>query len=212
MNTQSSPRSETKRLVRLHRFAGLTLATFIAVHLTNHLFALISVETHIRVMDHARLFYRNPLGEALLLIAIAVQVPSGILLVRRKGWRGIEFAERVQVASGLYLSFFLVVHLLAVMAGRFYFKLDTNFYYGASPLLSWLWWYYVPYYGLSVIAVFAHVASIHFQKMVLRISMQNARLQAVSIALIGVMISVLILIAFSGKIHHFILPSQYHFL
>lgn len=208
MNTHAQ-KPDSKRLIRLHRFAGLTLATFIAIHLTNHLFALVSVESHIHIMDYARLLYRNPLGEALLLIAIAVQIPSGIMLVRKKGWRGTEFAERVQVASGLYLSFFLVVHVFAVMVGRYYFNLDTNFYFGSSPLLSPLWWYYVPYYGLSVIAVFAHVASIHFQKMIPLVSLRQARVQAILITLLGGIISMLIVLVFSGKIYHFVLPAKY---
>ncbi|MCU0424151.1 MAG: hypothetical protein MUF71_00860 [Candidatus Kapabacteria bacterium] len=209
MNSHKPSKPDSKRLVRLHRFAGLTLATFIAIHLTNHLFALVSVEMHIKVMDIARLIYRNPLGEALLLAAIAVQVPSGIILVRRKGWRGTSGIERLQVASGLYLSFFLVVHVFAVMMGRWYFKLDTNFYFGSSPLLSWLWWYYVPYYGLSVIAVFAHVASIHFQKVLPRTSRKQALWQSVVLVVAGCVLSVLILLAFSGVLRPIVLPEQY---
>ncbi len=200
---------DSLRLLRLHRFAGLTLAAFIALHLLNHLFALVSVEMHINFMQFARLIYRNPLGEALLLAAVSIQVPSGIMLVRRKGWRGIAFIERVQVASGLYLSFFLIAHIFAVMMGRYFFNLDTNFYFGASPLLSWLWWYYVPYYGLSIIAIFAHVASIHFQKVLPRTSLKAAQQQALAIACLGVILSVLLLLAFMGILHSFTLSAEY---
>jgi flagellar biosynthesis protein FlhB len=112
----------------------------------------------------------------------------------------------------LYLSFFLVAHLFAVMGGRYYLKLDTNFYFGASPLLSWLWWYYVPYYGLSVIAVFAHVASTHFQKMLPRTSLKKAQIQALAIAVIGCTIAVMILIAFSGVLYSIVLPAGYQFM
>lgn len=201
--------SEKYSLIKLHRYAGLTLATFIGIHICNHLAGLISVEAHISIMNIARLVYRNPIGEFILLLAVIVQIPSGILLVRKKGWRGIRAIEKVQVASGLYLAFFLIAHIFAVMMGRFYFKLDTNFYFGSSPLFSPFWWYYVGYYGLSVVAVFAHVASIHFQKMENRISLQRSQMQAWSIGIIGVIVSVLILLLIAGKVHEITIPAAY---
>lgn len=212
----SSPaRSRTPKLherinIRLiHRFAGLTLATFIAIHLTNHLFALVSVEKHINVMEILRLFYRNPIVETLLLLAILIQVPSGIMLARRKGWRGLPLEERAQVASGLYLSFFLVAHVFAVMVGRHFLHLDTNFYFASAPLLSFLWLYYVVYYGLSVIAIFTHIASIHTIKMTDKTTLQRARQQGIGIFAIGVIISIVILLTFSGVLYPIHLPAAY---
>lgn len=197
------------RLRQLHRFAGLTLAVFIAMHLTNHLLALVSIEQHIKVMDALRLIYRNPLCEALLLLAIMVQVPSGIMLVRRKGWRGLPLAERAQVASGGYLAFFLVAHVFAVMMGRHFFHLDTNFYFASAVLFSPVWLFYVVYYGLSVIAVFTHVASIHYQKMLSRTSPERAQIQALTIVGVGLMVTVLILLAFSGVVYEIRIPTAY---
>jgi succinate dehydrogenase/fumarate reductase cytochrome b subunit len=193
----------------MHRFAGLTLATFIAMHLTNHLFATVSVEKHIKVMEMLRLFYRNPIIETLLLLAICIQVPSGVMLARRKGWRGLPLEERAQVASGLYLSFFLVAHVFAVMVGRYFLHVDTNFYFASAPLLSFLWLYYVVYYGLSVIAIFTHIASIHTIKMTDRTTLQRARQQGMVIFVLGVMISIVILLTFSGVLYRIHLPAAY---
>lgn len=209
--TENARKAELRatRIRTAHRFAGMTLALFIAMHLTNHLFALFSVERHVAVMDILRLIYRNPLGEVILLAAVLVQVPSGILLVKRKGWRGLPLAERAQVASGGYLAFFLVAHVFAVMMGRHFFYLDTNFYFASAPLLSFLWAYYVVYYGLSVVAVFTHVASIHYQKMLSLTSPQRARIQALVIGGVGLVVAVLILLAFSGVVYEITLPAAY---
>lgn len=197
------------RLRQLHRFAGLTLAVFIAMHLTNHLFAMVSIEQHIKVMDALRLIYRNPFGEALLLLAIMVQVPSGIMLVRRKGWRGLPLVERAQVASGGYLAFFLVAHVFAVMMGRYFFHLDTNFYFASAVLFSPVWLFYVVYYSLSVVAVFTHIGSIHYQKMLPRTSSERAQIQSLTIVGVGLMVTVLILLAFSGVVYEIRLPAAY---
>lgn len=201
-------------LIRLHRFAGLTLASFIALHLCNHLVALVSIEAHIRVMQALRLVYRNPLIETALMLAILVQVSSGITLVRQKikgkGWRDKKLrAENVQIASGLYMAFFLVAHVFAVMMGRHFFNLDTNFYFASAPLLSVFWWYYVVYYGLSVVAVFTHVASIHYQKMQGRTTSQRSRTQALLIIVLGGVLAGLILAAFSGVVYEITLPKEY---
>jgi succinate dehydrogenase/fumarate reductase cytochrome b subunit len=195
------------RIHTAHRFAGMTLAVFIAMHLTNHLCALFSIEQHLAIMDMLRLVYRNPLGEVILLGAVLVQVPSGILLVKRKGWRGLPLAEWAQVASGGYLAFFLVAHVFAVMMGRYFFHLDTNFYYASAVLFSPLWLYYVVYYGLSVIAVFTHIGSIHYQKMLLRTSSERAQIQAMMIVGVGLTVAVLILLAFSGVLYEIKLPA-----
>ncbi len=205
----ASNKISVDRLRQLHRFAGLTLAVFIGLHLINHLFALVSIAQHIKVMDAFRLIYRNPLGEALLLLAIMVQVPSGIMLVRRKGWRGLPLAERAQVASGGYLAFFLVAHVFAVMMGRYFFHVDTNFYFASAVLFSPVWLFYVVYYGLSVVSVFTHVASIHYQKMLPRTSPQRAQTQALAIVGIGVVITVLILLVFSGAVYEIRIPPAY---
>lgn len=209
-NQSASPtKINVQRLRQLHRFAGLTLAVFIGLHLTNHLFALVSIEQHIKIMDALRLIYRNPLGEALLLLAIMVQVPSGILLVRRKGWRGLQLAERAQVASGGYLAFFLVAHVFAVMMGRYFFHVDTNFYFASAVLFSPVWLFYVVYYGLSVVSVFTHVASIHYQKMLPRTSPRHAQTQALVIVGAGIIVMMMILLVFSGAVYEIRIPTAY---
>ncbi|WP_254089556.1 hypothetical protein [Dawidia soli] len=62
-----------------------------------------------------------------MLLAVALQLITGVrLLVRREAKIA---AEKIQAYSGLYLAFFLVVHMGGVMTGRFIEHLDTNFYY-----------------------------------------------------------------------------------
>ncbi|HEU5167004.1 MAG TPA: hypothetical protein VFU29_15745, partial [Chitinophagaceae bacterium] len=70
-------------------------------------------------MRSARKIYRNKIVESLLLLAVLLQVISGITLVILK-WNKVEnYFDRIQIASGLYLSFFLLNHVIAVLRGRY---------------------------------------------------------------------------------------------
>lgn len=114
----------------IHYFTGLTLAVFIGFHLMNHLLILHSEALHIRFMKSARKIYRNRFVESLLLLAVLVRFISGITLVILK-WNKVEdYFDGIQIASGLYLSFFLLNHVIAVVRGRYKLKMDTNLYYG----------------------------------------------------------------------------------
>jgi succinate dehydrogenase/fumarate reductase cytochrome b subunit len=150
---------------RLHYWSGLCLAVFIGLHLFNHLNSLGGIEAHIAMMEKLRLVYRNPLIEVLLLLAVLTQIVSGIRLFRQQRKSSKSFFDKIHLWSGLYLAFFLIIHLSAVAAGRWILKVDTNFYYGAAGLNVFpLLLFFAPYYALAILAFWGHVASIHVKK------------------------------------------------
>ena len=150
----------------LHYYSGLTLAVYIGFHLLNHLLILHSEGLHIRFMRSARKIYRNRVIETLLLSAVLIQVISGITLVILR-WNKVENNfDRIQIASGLYLAFFLVNHVRAVLRGRYTLKMDTDLYYGAGVMNKWPQkLFYIPYYSLAILSIFFHVACVHRLKM-----------------------------------------------
>ncbi len=174
----------------LHRYSGLLLAVFVAMHLGNHLAVLISPETHIWLMNTLRLFYRNVLIESILLLVVLFQVVTGIQLLRAKGLRQKGWSKW-QIWSGLYMAYFFLQHVGAVMFGRFVLHTDTNLYFGAAGLNAFpLCLFFVPYYSLGIVSFFTHIASIHAQKS----NSQNADNQAKMIVIVGVFCAVLILL------------------
>jgi hypothetical protein len=175
---------------RIHYISGLTLAVFIMVHLANHLAVLGGAEVHIQIMEQLRKVYQHILVETLLLIAVVTQIFSGIRLylsLRKDASRGT--AEKYQIFTGLYLAFFLLIHVSAVLTGRFVLELDTNLYFGAAGLNKFpLMLFFIPYYFLSIVAVFGHIGAIHFRK-------TENLLQSRIIAGIGLVLAILILSA-----------------
>jgi succinate dehydrogenase/fumarate reductase cytochrome b subunit len=194
---------------KLHYLSGITITVFVAVHLLNHLMLFKSEQAHINLMETARLFYRNPIMETILLMAVIIQVVSGITLVKKKWNMQTGIFERLQIYSGLFLSYFLIAHVSAVMIGRYLLKLDTNLYFGAAVLNNYpACLYFILHYGLAVIAIFTHLGCIHKIKISAYTTEVRARSQAYSIMGAGVIISMLIVY----RMMDVAIPIEYRFL
>jgi succinate dehydrogenase/fumarate reductase cytochrome b subunit len=176
---------------KLHFYSGITISIFVFLHLFNHFMVLTSAEKHLEIMDSLRLIYRNLVAESILLIAVVIQVISGIIQFRKmKNTKGFE---RLQVVSGLYLAFFFVIHVSAVMAGRT-MGTDTNLYFAIGGLYVFpAKLFFIPYYSLSIIAFFSHLAGIHYKKSQAYFTEKQANLQAKILVVLGIISSVLIM-------------------
>jgi succinate dehydrogenase/fumarate reductase cytochrome b subunit len=154
-----------KHLRAIHRATGITIAVFFIFHIVNHLFALGGAAWHIRVMNVFRVVYRFPPVEFVLLLAVLTQWLTGLSLLWKKGFRKNLF-DVLHAVSGLYLSFFFLIHIGAVMMGRYSWHVETDFHFAASGVKnSPSNYFFLPYYSLSVLSVFVHIACVHRQKM-----------------------------------------------
>jgi succinate dehydrogenase/fumarate reductase cytochrome b subunit len=195
---------------RVHYISGLTLTIFIGAHLFNHFCSIYGVESHINIMNTLRIFYRNIFIEAILITAVLVQVLSGIKLYRESKKIVTNKFEKLHVLSGLYLAFFLLLHVTAVFSGRLFLHLDTNFYFGVAGLNSFPFnLFFIPYYGLSILAFFGHISAIHYKKMTLNILDIPPQKQASIIFLIGILLTVVIFYGLTNHFHGVSLPKEY---
>jgi succinate dehydrogenase/fumarate reductase cytochrome b subunit len=67
---------------KIHFISGLTITVFVGLHLFNHTLSIFGSDTHIEIMNTLRLFYRNIFFETVLLIAVLVQIISGLNLFK----------------------------------------------------------------------------------------------------------------------------------
>lgn len=142
----------------LHLCSALAIGLFLLVHLGNHLVGLQGQQAHVDYMAAARGFYRNGILEPILLALIAWQTLSGVTMVIR-GWKGRQGKVAwLQALSGLYLAFFLLNHVGAVLVGRGWLGLDTDFRFAAAGFFVPPWQlFFAPYYFLAVFCLFAHI-------------------------------------------------------
>jgi hypothetical protein len=198
---------------RIHYLSGIVLSFFIGLHLTNHLVGMWGVDAHIAWMENLRPIYRNIFSEIVLLAAVGAQVWSGIALVRqRRGTPKIGW-DRGHIWSGLYLSFFLIFHVSAVMMGRFVMQLDTNFYFGAAGMNAFpTCLFFVPYYVLAIMAFFTHIAAINSKKMARNIFGISPSGQSVGILIVGGLVTFLVLWGMTQGFQGVAVPAGYEVL
>jgi hypothetical protein len=194
-------------LRKFHGLSALFLAAYACFHIINHLVGLTSVEAHIAFMRSFRSVYRIPAVEAALLAAVAFQIYSGLNFIMR-GWKKRQgFVAWLQAGSGAYLAFFLLNHAGAVFFGRTILNLDTNFYFAAAGFyVSPFQFFFVPYYFVAVVALFAHLGcALHWH-----LQAKSARTMAVAIPLVvGSMVSLGIVLMLAGAFYPVQIPSEY---
>jgi succinate dehydrogenase/fumarate reductase cytochrome b subunit len=191
-----------------HRTTAVIVTVFVAVHIANHLAALASVPAHLHFMEQARMVYRQPVVEAVLLLCVAMQAGSGLRLVQT-GWKArTGLVAWLQAASGAYLAFFLVVHVAAVLFGRAVLGLDTNFHFAAAGLhVRPFQYFFAPYYFLAVLALFTHLGCA-----VSWYAGPTLRARGFALALpmcVGTAIATLVVAAMMGEIHPYEVPQKY---
>ena len=198
---------------KIHYLSGLIITLFVGVHLFNHIVSIFGADKHIEVMNTLRLFYRNIFIETILLMAVLVQIISGIKLFKTNRKIAITPFDKLHIYTGLYLAIFFVIHLSAVLGGRFFLHLDTNFYFGVAGLNSFPSnLFFIPYYGLAILSFFGHIASVHQKKMKQNIFGFSPGRQSIAILIFGLIITI---ITFYGLTNHFngvIIPKEYEVL
>lgn len=147
-----------------HGVTGALILIYVLFHISNHLFGLIGAEAHAAFMDVGRKVYRAPLVEPVLVVALFFQASSGFYLAWRWSVVPPDFQRLIQVASGFYLSVFILGHMNSVFIyARAFLGIQTDWAFatGAPTGLIHDPWNIrlVPHYGLGVFFVLVHLVS-----------------------------------------------------
>lgn len=189
---------------KIHYFSGLFITVFIAFHLINHAFSIVSLEKHLEIMKIFRVVYRNIFIESILLLAVLFQIFSGIKLSLQAKKNTISFFDKLHIYSGLYLAMFLLIHVSAVLSARIIFNLDSNSYFGAAALNQFpLVIMFIPYYFFAIFSFFTHVACIHYKK-------TNAKNQSYSIMVFGFLVGLFLIYAMTNHFQGYTVPAEYN--
>lgn len=201
------------KIKSLHYFSGLTISIFVGIHLFNHLCSIFGIEQHMETMNVLRKIYRHMICESILLLAVIIQIISGLSLFRSLRKTTFSNFEKLQILSGLYLAFFLTIHVSAVMIGRFYLHLDTNFYFGAAGINTFpANIFFIPYYTFAILSFFAHIAAIHYKKMQIHFLYLSPAKQSKGILIIGALTTILVFYGFTNHFQDIRLPKEYNIL
>lgn len=198
---------------RIHYLSGLLLTFFVGLHLLNHFVSIFGIEAHIDLMNKLRLVYRNKFIETVLLTSVLIQIISGIKLFSLNRKYKTKFYYKLHIWSGMYLAIFLIIHVGAILTGRYYLNLDTNFYFGVVGLNTFpLNLFFIPYYGFAIISFFSHIATIHFKKMKVKILGFTVRQQANLILGTGIIATIIILYGLTNGFIGVEIPQEYQLI
>lgn len=198
---------------KMHYISGLIMTIFIGLHLFNHFWSIFGADKHLEMMNTLRLLYRNIFVETILLFAILVQIISGIKLFIINRKIAASNFEKLHVWTGLYLAIFLVIHLSAVLGGRYLLNLDTNFYFGVAGLNSFPFnLFFIPYYGLAILSFFGHIGSIHRKKMQQTIFGLTPNRQSKIILIFGICLTFIIFYGLTNHFNGVSIPVEYKIL
>ena len=208
-----SKEKKSQQVVLMHRFSGIFISIFVALHLFNHLMSLGGVTSHIQTMESIRPIYRNIVVESLLMLAVVIQIVSGVRIFLKRRKLKKNFWLGLQLNSGMYLAIFLLIHVGAVLGGRMVLGLDTNFHFASAGLNGFPFsLFFIPYYSLAILSFWGHVAAIHAQKMKRSILGISAQKQAFFFLGIGLIITLLTVWGFTNGFQGHPLPIDYHIL
>lgn len=140
------------------------LLIFLGFHLTNHFFGLIGPDAHTSVMKALRHIYRAPFVEPVLLTGFLFQIISGFYLAWQLTTKATDRFRTFQVASGVFLLFFIISHTNAVfILARVYLNIDSGWGFATGAPAGLIHdarnIRLLPYYWLGVFFVLSHLAA-----------------------------------------------------
>lgn len=161
---QDTPTLSVGRWRVAHGITGALILLYVGFHIINHLFGLVGPEAHAAVMDAGRKVYRARWVEPLLVVLMLFQVVGGLYLAWRWSASVLDFQKTFQIASGFYLSMFILGHMNSVFFyARTYLGIPTDWAFatGAPTGLIHDAWNIrlLPHYLLGVFFVLAHLGS-----------------------------------------------------
>jgi len=144
--------------------AFVLVMIFLALHIANHLTFPAGAETYDAVMKMFRHVYRTEILQPLVVALFLFQVGTGLFFVWRETAAPSDRFRTFQIASGVYLAFYVLGHMDSVFIfARTYLGIDTGwgFATGAPTGLVKDPWNIrlVPHYWLGVFFVLSHLAA-----------------------------------------------------
>jgi hypothetical protein len=146
-----------------HGISALAIiAFFLGMHLTNHLIGLIGPDAHAQFMRVVRTIYRAKLVEPVLVLLLFFQVGTGLYFAMRYMAKPMDAFRAFQVASGIYLVFYIIGHTDSVfILGRTFLGIETGWDFATGAPVGLIKGArnirLLPHYGLGVFFVIAHL-------------------------------------------------------
>jgi adenylate cyclase len=176
---------------QMRLWSGLVLLAYVAMHLLNHAFGLVSLGAMDDVLSYILVIWGNPVGQTLLYGSLLVHYALSVWALWERRSLRLRFSELSQITLGFAIPILLARHVVGTRIAEDWFHINDAYY---SRLL---WTYFVqsPLHGYQqmvvLVVAWAHaMLGLHFW---LRVRPWYARVQAAALA-VAVLVPVLSLL------------------
>jgi adenylate cyclase len=176
---------------QMRLWSGLVLLAYVAMHLLNHAFGLVSLGAMDDVLSYILVIWGNPVGQTLLYGSLLVHYALSVWALWERRSLRLRFSELSQITLGFAIPILLARHVVGTRIAEDWFHINDAYY---SRLL---WTYFVqsPLHGYQqmvvLVVAWAHaMLGLHFW---LRVRHWYARVQAAALA-VAVLVPVLSLL------------------
>lgn len=140
-----------RRLRSLRLFSGLILFSFVLLHFSNHILALVSLQAAEAIRPWFLAIWRNPLGTLLLYGAILTHICLALFALYRRRTLVMPFREACQVILGLLIPLLIAEHVIGTRMNATLTGVQDSYAYVLNTL-----WVTAPMAGArQIFAVFA---------------------------------------------------------
>lgn len=186
---------------KIHGYSAMFILLFAAAHVSNHVLAIVSLDTHLAVLRTLRLVYRERIIEIALIAAVSTQAVTGFTMVWKSRFRRTTVWRNLQAMSGICIAVFFASHFHGVFSARSR-HVDTTFNWATSAPAGLLApggpVGLLPYYMMAVIVLFVHLGCYGQSRLVRSMSEAAARRISYSFMALGGIAAVVIALAACG--------------
>ena len=148
---------------QLRLYAGLVLLAYVAMHLLNHAFGLVSLHAMEDVLSYVLLIWGNPVGQTLLYGSFLVHYGLSLWSLWERRSLRPSGAELSQIVLGFAIPVLLARHVVGTRVAHDFFGTDTQYY----TYLLWLFFVRSPDHGylqmLALVVAWTHaMLGLHF--------------------------------------------------
>jgi adenylate cyclase len=176
---------------QLRLYSGLVLLAYVAMHLLNHAFGLVSLHAMDEMLSYVLLIWGNPVGQTLLYGSFLAHYTLALWALWQRRTLRLRGAELGQIVLGFAIPLLLVRHVVGTRVAHDFFGTDTQYY----TYLLWLFFVRSPDHGylqmLALVVAWAHaMIGLHFW---LKVRPWYGRLQPAALVIV-VLVPVLALL------------------
>jgi adenylate cyclase len=148
---------------QLRLYAGLVLLAYVAMHLLNHAFGLVSLRAMDDVLSYVLLIWGNFVGQTLLYGSFLVHYVLALWALWRRRTLRLRGAELAQIVLGFAIPLLLARHVVGTRVAHDFFGTDNQYY----TYLLWLFFVRSPDHGylqmLALVVAWTHaMIGLHF--------------------------------------------------